>query len=47
MLRNIKISHNSNLPIEVKRVEKERSSMQNFLQKTSFKKKMQKADEKN
>ncbi len=35
-----------NLPIEVKRVEKERSSLQIFLQKTNLKKKMQKVNEK-
>ncbi len=46
VLRNTRISHNSNLPIEVKHVEKERSSLQIFLQNTSLKKKMQKTDEK-
>ncbi len=46
MLRNTRISHNLYLPIEVKCVEEERSSLQIFLQKTTLKEKMQKIDEK-
>jgi len=39
MLRNIRVNHNSNLPVEVYYVE-ERSSLKLFLQKTSLKEKV-------
>jgi len=45
MLKNTRISHNSNLQVKVEHVE-ERSSLKLFLQKTNLKKKMYKIDEK-
>jgi hypothetical protein len=45
MLKNTRISHNSNLLVELEHVKEERSSLNFFLQKIGLKGKVQKVDE--